>query len=160
MSDPCRVLFICTGNCCRSQMAEALLRRLGGERFAAFSAGSNPAGYVHPLAVEAMRRMGISMDGQYSKSWDDFADTPMDIIITVCDSAASQVCPVWPGHPATAHWSLPDPSFMPGSDEERVEAALVVARQARQWIEKLIALPLQEMSDLQRAAAIREIPRD
>lgn len=160
MSDPCRVLFICTGNCCRSQMAEALLRRLGGERFAAFSAGSNPAGYVHPLAVEAMRRMGISMDGQYSKSWDDFADTPMDIIITVCDSAASQVCPVWPGHPATAHWSLPDPSFMPGSDEERVEAALVVARQARQWIEKLIALPLREMDDPQRAAAIREIPRD
>lgn len=157
MSQPCRVLFICTGNCCRSQMAEALLRRLGGDRFDAFSAGSDPAGYVHPVAVEAMRRMGVSMDGQYSKSWTEFADRPLDAIITVCDSAAGRVCPTWPGRPATAHWGLPDPSFAPGTDEDRVHAALAVATQVRNWIEKLVRLPLADLDPKQRQAAIQAI---
>ncbi|MBI4580631.1 MAG: arsenate reductase ArsC [Planctomycetes bacterium] len=152
-----RVLFVCTGNCCRSQMAEALLRHLGGDRFAAFSAGSQPAGFVHPLAIETMRRLGVSTEGQYSKSWDEFADQPMDLIITVCDSAASQPCPQWPGRPATAHWSLPDPSFLPGSEADRLDAAMAVAQQARGWIERLIALPLGEMDETQRRAAVRGI---
>ena len=160
MAAPYRVLFICTGNCCRSQMAEALLRHLGGKRFLAFSAGSHPAGYVHALTVEAMRRMGISTQGQYSKSWNEFADERMDIIITVCDSAASEVCPTWPGRPATAHWSLPDPSSVPGTPDERIEAAMVVARLARRWIEGLIALPLDEMYEEQRTTAIRQIVED
>jgi len=138
-------------------MAEALLRHLGGERFQAFSAGSQPAGFVHPLAVEAMGRMAISTDGQYSKSWKEFAGETMDIIITVCDSAAAEVCPVWPGGPATAHWSLPDPSFVPGTAEERVETATAVARLARRWIEQLIDLPLEEMGVRERKAAVQRI---
>jgi len=157
MSAPIKVLFICTGNCCRSQMAEALLRHVGGQRFQAFSAGSSPAGYVHPLAIETMRRMGISMQGQYSKSWEEFADRPMDVIITVCDNAAGRVCPRWPGQPATAHWGLPDPSFAPGTQEDRLAMAAGVALQARGWIERLVSLPLEQMSPAERTAAIRKI---
>jgi arsenate reductase (thioredoxin) len=157
MPPPFRVLFICTGNCCRSQMAEALLRHLGGERFVALSAGSQPAGFVHPLAIQAMRHMGISTDGQYSKSFDDFAGQPLDITITVCDNAAAEVCPRLPGGAPTAHWGLPDPSFAPGTAEDRLQAALVVARQARSWIERLIALPLEAITPEQRQEAIRAI---
>jgi arsenate reductase (thioredoxin) len=157
MPPPFRVLFICTGNCCRSQMAEALLRHLGGERFAVFSAGSQPAGFVHPLAVEAMRQLGISTDGQYSKGLDEFVGQTMDIIITVCDSAAADVCPRLPGKVPTAHWGLPDPSFAPGTAEDRLQAALIVARQAKSWIEQLIALPLETMTAEARQAAIRGI---
>lgn len=159
MPEPVNVLFICTGNCCRSQMAEALLRHIGGERFAVFSAGSNPAGYVHPLAIEALRRMGISTEGQFSKGWEEFAAEPMDAIITVCDSVAERGCPAWPGQPATAHWGVPDPSFVPGSLEERLEAAATVARQLRCWIEKLTELPLERMDLEERELALRQIPR-
>jgi arsenate reductase len=156
-AEPIKVLFICTGNCCRSQMAEAILRHLGGERFEAFSAGAAPAGYIHELAVEALARMGISTEGQYSKSWNEFADRPMDIVITVCDSAASQPCPTWPGRAAVAHWSLPDPSFLPLPPAEKIEAAVAVAAQARHWIEQLIALPLETMTQRQREDAVRRI---
>jgi len=146
MPAPYNVLFICTGNACRSQMAEALLRHIGGERFNARSAGVEPAGYVHPVALETMRRMNVPTDGLYSKSWDQFADDPHDIIITVCDYAAIQPCPSWPGRPATAHWGLPDPSFHPGSEEDRLNAALGIAQRLRRWIEQLTALPLDELT--------------
>lgn len=157
MSGPIKVLFICTGNCCRSQMAEAILRHVGGDRFAAFSAGSNPAGYVHLLAQEAMERMGISMAGQYSKSWDVYEHEPMDAIITVCDSAASQPCPHWAGHPATAHWGLPDPSFSLGTDDDRMALAVGVACQARRWIEQMVVLPLEKMSPEQLKVELQRI---
>ncbi|MBU0716981.1 MAG: arsenate reductase ArsC [Planctomycetes bacterium] len=140
MSDKRRVLFLCTGNCCRSPMAEALLRRIGGERFEACSAGSQPAGFIHGLAIEAMRRMGISVEGQESKSWDVFRDDPVDAVITLCDAAAAETCPQWPGAPLTAHWSLPDPAYHPGAEEERMELAMRVADRLRLKIEGLVNL--------------------
>ena len=158
MPAPYSVLFICTGNCCRSQMAEATLRHLGGERFRALSAGSSPAGYIHPLAIEAMRRLNTPIvDDQYSKSWDEFTDQEVDVIITVCDSAATQPCPTWAGHPATAHWSLPDPSFLPGSDEVRLAAAEAVARQLQSWVSELIELPLDELTPEQLRSELQRI---
>jgi len=119
------ILFLCTGNSCRSIMAEALMRNLGGGRFQGFSAGSHPAGTPNPLAIKVLESNGISIEGLRSKSWDEFAgpDAPtMDIIITVCDDAAGEACPVWPGHPFTLHWSLPDPVKAAGSEEERLSA--------------------------------------
>ena len=121
-------------------MAEALLRRIGGERFEACSAGSQPAGFIHGLAIEAMRRMGISTEGQESKSWDRFCDDPVDAVITLCDAAAAETCPQWPGTPLTAHWSLPDPAYHLGAEEERVELAIRVAERLRLKIEGLANL--------------------
>ena len=140
MSDKRRVLFLCTGNCCRSPMAEALLRRIGGERFEGCSAGSQPAGYIHGLAIEAMRRMDISTEGQESKSWNEFSNDPVDVVITLCDAAAAETCPKWPGAPLTAHWSLPDPAYYLGAEEERVELAMRVAERLRLKIEGLVNL--------------------
>jgi len=152
-----RILFLCTGNCCRSQMAEALFRHMAGSRFEVGSAGSHPAGFIHPLTIETMRRMNVPMDGQFSKSWDEFADVPNDIILTLCDSAASIPCPVWPGHPATAHWSLPDPSFIPGTNEDRLAAADDVARQLEHWFKQLLALPVETLSPQELKSALERI---
>ena len=138
-----KVLFLCTGNCCRSQMAEAILRHLDPARFEAFSAGSWPAGFVHPLAVAAMEEIDAPMVEPRSKSWDEFADTALDVIITLCDDAAQETCPVWPGTPLTAHWPLPDPSFHPGTEEDRLQFALTVAERLRAKIEELIALDFE-----------------
>ncbi len=135
-----RVLFLCTGNSCRSQIAEAILRDLGGDRFEALSAGSHPAGYVHPLAVEAMRQMDISIDGQTSKSWNDFVGAPVDAVITVCDVAAGQTCPMFPGSPLRAHWSLPDPVYHAGTDEERLAFALLMANRLKSKIQAMVEL--------------------
>lgn len=157
MPAPYRALFICTGNCCRSQMAEALLRHIGGDRFNAHSAGAEPSGFVHPLVIETMHRMNVSTEGQYSKSWNELADDRYDIIITLCDYAADQPCPTWPGHPATAHWGLPDPSFYPGSDEDRLAAADRVANQIRHWIEQMVALPLNDLTADQLKAELERI---
>jgi arsenate reductase len=159
MRSPCRVLFLCTGNACRSQMAEALLRHLGGDRFVARSAGSDPAGFIHPLASETLQRLNVPMEGQCSKSWHAWAGQENDAVITLCDHAADQPCPVWPGHPATAHWGLPDPVFHPGPDEHRLAAAAEVAEQLQQWIRKLIALPLTELTPEQLQAKLRQIPQ-
>lgn len=119
------VLFLCTGNSARSIMAEALLNRLGAGRFQAFSAGSFPKGAVHPLALETLARQGLPSVGFRSKSWDEFsgAEAPaMDAIFTVCDNAAKETCPMWPGHPITAHWSVEDPAAVEGSREEKLRA--------------------------------------
>ncbi len=134
------ILFLCTANCCRSQMAEAILKHLDSERFEALSAGASPAGYIHPLVPAALEPMGISVIDQHSKSWEDFKDHPPDLLVTVCDSAASEVCPVWPGRPATVHWPLPDPVGTVGSDDEALVAARRVAERIELKIKSMIAL--------------------
>ena len=116
------VLFICTGNSARSIVAEQLLNHLGGGRFHAYSAGSHPRGRVHPLALELLRELGLPTDGLRSKSWDEFAapGAPLlDFVVTVCDQAAGEVCPVWPGGPARLHWSIADPTAVAGSEAEQ-----------------------------------------
>lgn len=135
------ILFLCTGNACRSQMAEALLRHVAGGRFDVRSAGSHPAGFVHPIAIAAMEHLGVRLEGQYSKSWHEYADAQLDAVITLCDSAAATPCPVWPGSPVRAHWPLPDPSFHEGAPQERLDFALEVAERLRQKILALVALP-------------------
>ena len=140
MAEKRKVLFLCTGNSCRSQMAEAILRHLGSVRFEAFSAGSHPAGFVHPLALEAMSRMNIPIEEHTSKSWDVFQDQFLDVVITVCDQAAGETCPVWPGEPITAYWPVPDPAFHPGDDQERLDFSLRVAQRLRTKIEGLLHL--------------------
>ena len=119
------VLFLCTGNSARSIMGEALLRHWGGERFRAFSAGSHPKGTVHPLTLDVLRRNRVPAEDLRSKSWDEFAvpdAPPLDFVFTVCDQAAGEVCPTWPGQPMTAHWGIHDPAQIEGSDEERERA--------------------------------------
>ena len=135
-----RILFLCTGNACRSQMAEAILRHVGGERFEALSAGSHPAGFIHLLAEVALGRMNVPLEGQSSKSWDEFVGTPIDAVITLCDAAASEPCPVFPGSPIRAHWSTPDPTQQPGTDEQRTAFAMLIANRLQTKIEALIAL--------------------
>lgn len=140
MAEKIRVLFLCTGNCCRSQMAEGILRAVGQDRFEAFSAGSHPAGYVHPLAIAALERQGISLEGHRSKSWDEFADVPIDLVITVCDAAAAVPCPVWQGAPLTTHWGLPDPAHHFGDEQDCVELAVRVAERLRAKITAMTEL--------------------
>ena len=138
------VLFLCTGNSCRSIIAEALLNHLGGGRFRAFSAGSRPSGYVNPKTLAALARRGIDAPGARSKNWDEFARPgapAMDVIITVCDNAAGEVCPVWPGHPATGHWGVADPGGMEGTPGETAAFDETVSK-LRRRIEKFLALPL------------------
>ncbi len=143
---PMRVLFLCTGNACRSQMAEALTRHFGGARVEAVSAGSNPAGFIHPLAVETMASMGISLEGHWSKGWDEFADTELDIVLTLCDHAAGRPCPIWHGEPVQAHWGLSDPVGIIGSDAERLAYAADVAAAIEASIQELIKIDPRALS--------------
>jgi len=136
-----KVLFLCTGNCCRSQMAEAILAQAGGDRFAAYSAGSDPAGFIHPLAIIALQRLDIPLpDSALSKSWDAYADESFDAVITLCDSAAGEACPIPPERGARAHWSLPDPAFHPGQESDRIELAMRVAERLKAKIKGLLAV--------------------
>ena len=145
------VLFLCTHNSARSVMAEALLTVLGKGRFRAFSAGSMPSGRVNPFAIEKARSIGYQPAEFRSKSWDEFAvagGPQMDIIITVCDDAAGEMCPVWPGHPATAHWGFPDPSRVEGGDAEKCAAFDKVFLAIRRRVELLVNLPLEKLEHL------------
>jgi arsenate reductase len=125
MERPCNVLFLCTGNSARSILAEQILNHRGRGRFRAFSAGSHPTGRVNPFAIDTLQRAKIPTDGLRSKPWDEFAvpgAVPLDFIFTVCDSAAGEVCPIWPGRPLTAHWGVPDPAAVQGSDDDKRKA--------------------------------------
>lgn len=150
-TSPLNVLFLCTHNSARSILAEALLNHLARGRMRAFSAGSSPRPnqQPHPLALQVLREAGIPTDGLRSKSWDEFAapDAPhMDLIITVCDQAAGEPCPVWPGHPATAHWGYPDPSALPGDDQDRLEAFRQTMQRIKRRLEMLLALPPEKLA--------------
>jgi protein-tyrosine-phosphatase len=154
------VLFLCTGNSARSILGEAILNHLGRGRFHAFSAGSHPAGQVNPLALEELRRLGLPADGYRSKSWDEFAAQgapAMDFVFTVCDNAAKEVCPVWPGHPVTAHWGVEDPAAVTGSDEQRKQAFRNAALILWRRIELLLSLPMEKLDHLARLARTAEI---
>ena len=157
---PFNVLFICTGNSARSIMAEAILNHVGHGRFAAFSAGSHPIGIVNPLALAQLARAGISTEGLRSKAWEEFA-TPtapkLDFAFTVCDNAAGEVCPVWPGQPMTAHWGVEDPASVQGTDAEIARAfrdALVVLERR---IALLVSLPFDKLDRLTLPHRLKEI---
>lgn len=152
---PINVLFLCTGNSARSVMAEAILNRAGGGRFRAFSAGSQPKGQVHPRTLELLRQQGFDVGTYRSKSWDEFGGPsapPLDFVITVCDNAAGEACPYWPGHPMTAHWGVPDPAAATGSDAEIRQAFADAFCRLSARIAAFVALPL---GSLDRAARQR-----
>lgn len=139
------VLFLCTGNSARSIMAEALVTTMGHGRFQGFSAGSKPGGKVNPFAIEQVKKTGYPVDNLRSKSWDEFAapGAPhMDFIITVCDNAAGEECPIWPGHPATAHWGFEDPAAVEGTDEEKRDAFEMIFKQIMARMNAFVSLPL------------------
>lgn len=157
MSNPINVLFLCTGNSARSVLAECLLNHMGQGRFRAYSAGSQPTGRVNPFALEVLQASGINTDGVRSKNWDEFARPTapkMDLIITVCDNAAGEVCPYWPGSPATAHWGYPDPAAVDGTDTEKRKAFTNTMHAICNRIELLVNLPHAklDMPSLQREA--------
>ncbi|WP_447919776.1 arsenate reductase ArsC [Achromobacter aegrifaciens] len=157
---PFNVLFLCTGNSARSILAEGLLKGLGGDRFHAYSAGSMPKGDVHPLALATLQSYSLPNVGYRSKSWDEFAtpDAPkMDFIITVCDNAAGEVCPVWPGHPMTAHWGVPDPAASVGTEAERLKAFHDAARMLKRRIELFLSLPLDRLDAMSLQTELRGI---
>ncbi|MBB1593147.1 arsenate reductase ArsC [Achromobacter sp. UMC46] len=157
---PFNVLFLCTGNSARSILAEGLLKGLGGDRFRAYSAGSTPKGDVHPLALATLLSFSLPGDGYRSKSWDEFAepDAPkMDFIITVCDNAAGEVCPVWPGHPTTAHWGIADPAAVEGTEDERRKAFQDAARVLKRRIELFLSLPLERLDAMSLQTELRGI---
>lgn len=148
---PYNVLFICTGNSARSILAEALLTNFGGDRFKACSAGSRPTGEVHPLAVQAMKALRLPADGYRSKSWNEFAQAdspPMDFVITVCDKAAGEECPVWPGQPMTAQWGVTDPAAVEGPDEVKAKHFMEAAKTLKRRIDLMLCLPIEKLDTL------------
>ena len=156
---PFNVLVLCTGNSARSILAEALFNHLGGGRFEAYSAGSQPSGTVNPVALETLDRHGVPLPEARSKSWDEFAapGAPhMDFIFTVCASAAGEACPIWPGHPSTAHWGIADPAHVEPLAARR-EAFATAYRQLARRIGAFVALPLETLSAQEIAAAARRI---
>ena len=144
------VLFLCTGNSARSILAEAYLNHAGRGRFRAYSAGSHPNGRVNPFALELLERSKLPTTGARSKSWDEFAGPlapKMDFIFTVCDSAAAETCPVWPGHPVSAHWGVPDPAAVQGSDEQKRRAFKDALTTLSRRIDLFLALPVEKLDE-------------
>jgi arsenate reductase len=154
------VLFLCTGNSARSILGESILNYWGKGRFHAFSAGSFPKGQVNPMAVELLRRMGMPTEGLRSKSWDEFASPdapPIDFILTVCDNAAGETCPVWPGKPMTAHWGVADPAAVEGTDMEKATAFRKAFKELETRIKLFTSLPIASLDSLTLKAKLREI---
>ena len=157
------VLFLCTGNSARSILAEAILQREGGGRFRAFSAGSFPKGEVHPVSLDVLRSLNHKVEGLRSKSWDEFSGPdapPLDFVFTVCDNAAGEVCPVWPGQPMTAHWGIPDPAAVEGSDAEVHAAFFDAYRMLRNRIALFTALPLASIDRMSLQSKLDGIGRE
>ena len=154
------VLFLCTGNTGRSILAEAILQKDGSGKFRAFSAGSQPQGEVNPYALGVLASMGYPHEGFRSKSWDEFSapDAPvMDFIFTVCDSAAGEACPLWPGHPTTAHWGIEDPAAIEGLDYVKAAAFRLAQRYLKNRISAFIALPIGSLDQVALSSEVREI---
>lgn len=157
------VLFLCTGNSARSIIAEAILNRMGAGRFRAFSAGSHPKGEVHPLALRLLNSVNHDTSSARSKSWEEFAtpDAPrMDFVFTVCDSAAEEACPIWPGQPMTAHWGVPDPAAVGGTDAEKHFAFADTYRMLTNRISIFTSLPLASLDRLALKRRLDEIGRE
>ncbi len=156
------VLFLCTGNSARSILAEAILNRDGLGRFKAFSAGSSPAGTVNPFAINLLQKLNFVTDGLRSKNWEEFAgpDAPrMDFVFTVCDNAASEVCPVWPGQPMSAHWGVPDPASAEGNDAQKAAAFTEAFRMLNNRIQIFVNLPLASLDHLGLQTQLDQIGR-
>jgi len=161
---PLNVLFLCTHNSARSILAEALLNHLGQGRFAAYSAGSSPREnqQPNPLGLQVLQEVGVATNGLRSKSWDEFATDSaphMDLVITVCDNAAGEVCPYWPGHPATAHWGYPDPSAGEGSEAEKLLAFRHTLLALKRRLELLISLPADKLAKTMLQSTARDLAR-
>ncbi len=161
---PFNVLFLCTHNSARSILAEALLNHIGHGKFKAFSAGSSPAENQtpNPLAIATLQKAGISTAGLTSKSWDVFAapDAPhMDLVITVCDNAAGEVCPYWPGQPATAHWGYPDPSATVGTDDQKLVAFVQTLHQIKHRLDIFVSLPVSSLSKMVLENTARDLAK-
>jgi protein-tyrosine-phosphatase len=157
---PYHVLFLCTGNSARSIFAEAILNRLGGGKFVAYSAGSHPKGEVHPQALALLKRLGYPTDGLRSKSWDEFAEEnapELDFVFTVCDNAANEVCPAWPGQPMTAHWGVADPAAAKGTEAEIVAAFRDAYLLLERRIGLFVNLPVRSLDRLSLKNRLVEI---
>ena len=157
------VLFLCTANSSRSIIAESLLNALGGGRFRAFSAGSHPSGRVNPIAIDVLAANGYPVSGVRSKSWDEFVRpgaVPIDFVITVCDAAAGESCPIFPGRPVKAHWGVPDPAAVAGTDEEKRRAFIAVLGTLRRRVQTLTSLPLDSVDRIALSSRLREIGRE
>jgi protein-tyrosine-phosphatase len=156
------VLFLCTHNSARSVIAEAIINRLGNGKFRGFSAGSQPRGQIHPYAFDLLAKNNYDVSGLRSKSWDEFAAPgapKLDFVFTVCDDAANETCPIWPGQPMTAHWGLPDPVKAQGTEAERNFAFADTMRMLTQRIDIFVNLPLDKLSKLSLQKQIEEIGR-
>src|SRR5277367_6954459 len=154
------VLFLCTGNSARSILAESLLNHWGHGKFHAFSAGSFPKGQVHPMALDLLKRMNLPAEGFRSKSWDEFAAPgapAIDLIFTVCDNAAGEVCPVWPGKPMTAHWGIADPAAAQGTDADKAFAFRNALKELETRIKLFASLPIASLDQMTLQAKLREI---
>ncbi|WP_137388446.1 arsenate reductase ArsC [Rhodoligotrophos defluvii] len=163
MSKPVyNVLFLCTGNSARSILAESILNKDGAGKFRAYSAGSIPKGEINPLALQVLTDLGYPTEGLRSKSWDEFAAPgapAMDFVFTVCDNAAGEVCPIWPGQPMTAHWGIEDPAAVEGTEIQRKAAFLAALRYLKNRIATFTALPIASLDRLALTAKLREIGR-
>ena len=160
MSRSYNVLFLCTGNSARSILAEALLNRSGANSFRAYSAGSFPRGDVHPMALQVLREANLPTEGLRSKSWDEFAQPgapEMDFVITVCDSAAGETCPIWPGHPMTAHWGIEDPAKVEGTGQR--DAFFTALTYLKTRISLFLSLPLDDLDELALETKLKAIGR-
>ncbi|MGD0720105.1 MAG: arsenate reductase ArsC [Roseiarcus sp.] len=156
------VLFLCTGNSARSILAESILRKDGAGRFRAFSAGSHPKGVVNPFAIKVLESLDCPTEGLRSKAWAEFAAPgapEMDFVFTVCDNAAGEACPVWPGRPMTAHWGVEDPAAVEGTDIQKEAAFIMAARYLKNRISVFTNLPLRSLDQMAIAAQVREIGR-
>ena len=161
MSSPTfNVLFLCTGNSARSILAEALMNHLGKGRFRAFSAGSHPTGKVNPFAIKLLENQGLPVDGLRSKSWDEFGapdSPPLDFVFTVCDNAAGEACPFWPGQPMTAHWGVEDPAAVEGDDALKMLAFRQSFRELENRIKIFASLPFQSLDKIRLKNKLDEI---